>query len=289
MGGNPRKEEKGLTLYVSDLDGTLLQPGGYVSAASRDLLNVAIGSGALFTVATARTPATVSTLLEGIDMRLPAVVMTGAALWDSRSGDYSDISTIPEQTVADMMTLYRRHGLATFVYRLIDNRIHIYHSGELSRQEEAFLAERIGSPYKHYERVAVEADGMPAQLSDVLLFYAMQPDELVEGVYSRLREMPVTPLMYHDLFGPETAILEVFGPQTSKAAAVRRLADSVGATRIVAFGDNLNDLPLLRMADVGVAVGNAVEEVRQQADLVIEENTADAVARFISADMAAES
>ena len=59
------------TLYVSDLDGTLLNSHSIVSDASARMLNTAIASGAHFTVATARTPATAIHLLSEIDMRLP--------------------------------------------------------------------------------------------------------------------------------------------------------------------------------------------------------------------------
>ncbi|MDE7496728.1 MAG: HAD hydrolase family protein [Muribaculaceae bacterium] len=78
------------TLYVTDLDGTLLDAEGRVSARSAALLNEAIADGAAFTVATARTPATVAPLLADVDMRLPAGVMTGAALWNPKTGIYSD-------------------------------------------------------------------------------------------------------------------------------------------------------------------------------------------------------
>ena len=57
-----------------------------------------------------------------------------------------------------------------------------------------------------------------------------------------------------------------------------------GATRVVAFGDNLNDLPMLAAADLAVAVENALPQVRQAADIVIGPNTADSVARFILSD-----
>ena len=94
------------TLYVSDLDGTLLTSRTEISDESRRLLNEAIACGAQFTIATARTPATVAGLLRGVEMRLPAVVMTGAALWDTRTLKYSDICTIPPETVARLRRIY---------------------------------------------------------------------------------------------------------------------------------------------------------------------------------------
>ena len=50
---------------------------------------------------------------------------------------------------------------------------------------------------------------------------------------------------------------------------------------MIAFGDNLNDIPMMRVADVAVAVGNALSQVKAEADVVIGANTADAVAQFI--------
>ena len=89
---------------------------------------------------------------------------------------------------------------------------------------------------------------------------------------------------YVDIFGADTGILEVFAPRISKAEAVKRLAKSVNADRIVVFGDNLNDIPMLQVADAAVAVGNALPEVKDVADVVIGDNTTDAVARYIAED-----
>ena len=77
------------TLYVSDMDGTLLQPDARLSERTVSMLNEAIASGKLFTVATARTPATVAPLMQRVNMNIPAIVMTGAALWNPADGRYS--------------------------------------------------------------------------------------------------------------------------------------------------------------------------------------------------------
>lgn len=59
---------------------------------------------------------------------------------------------------------------------------------------------------------------------------------------------------------------------------MRILARQVGAERITAYGDNINDLPILNIADDAVAVENAVPEVKAVASRVIGPNTSDAVA-----------
>ena len=47
------------------------------------------------------------------------------------------------------------------------------------------------------------------------------------------------------------------------------------------FGDNLNDLPMMAVADVAVAVANAMPQVREAADIVIGANDTDSVARYM--------
>ena len=63
---------------------------------------------------------------------------------------------------------------------------------------------------------------------------------------------------------------------------MRAMARELGADRIVAFGDNVNDLPMMREADLAVAVENALPEVKEAADIVIGPNTDDSVALFIA-------
>ena len=71
----------------------------------------------------------------------------------------------------------------------------------------------------------------------------------------------------------------------SKAAAVKRLAADVGATRIVVFGDSPNDLSMRSVANLFVAPENASKEVRDVADCIADNNDNDCVARWIEADV----
>jgi hydroxymethylpyrimidine pyrophosphatase-like HAD family hydrolase len=272
-------------LYVSDLDGTLLGPDSCVSAQSAAMLNRAIAKGALFTVATARTPATVVGLLREVDMRLPAVVMTGAALFDFSDHSFSRVCLFTSGSVERILSLYRHYRVSTFVYTISTDRnlLDVYHIGPLNDFERSFMSDRCDTPGKTFH---VPEDGeslLPASLDDTVLLFSVQPWEAARSLYGEIcaSGIPCTPLCYHDAFGPEWAELEIFGPQTSKAAAVEAIASDVCADRIVAFGDNVNDMPLLRLADSGVAVANAIPELREMADEVIGSNAEDSVPRFI--------
>lgn len=271
------------TLYVSDLDGTLLGPDRKVGSESVRLLNDAVENGAMFSVATARTPATVGPLLSEVNCTLPLIVMTGAAIWDRSDNQYLHASFHRETTAKRLVDLYREHGLSTFIYILgEDNVIHIYHLGDMSPLERVFMEERLATPYKRFHIPEDGNSDLPLKLDRVLLFYSMRPTEEVERVYDEIKGADdLRAVFYHDMYGEEIALMEVFSPDASKANAVRILADMVGADRIVAYGDNVNDLPILEMADDAVAVENAVDVVKGIADRIIGPNTENSVAKDI--------
>ena len=271
------------TLFVTDLDGTLLGPDRKVSAESVGMINEAIAEGAMFSVATARTPATVGPLLGDVDSPLPFIVMTGAAIWNREDNRYVYAAFHREETAKRLVELYRRHRLSVFIYILgDDNVIHIYHIGDMSDLEREFMEERLHTPYKDFHLLDREEGQLPERLDKVLLFYSMRPEEEVRRVYEEIKDSgDLRAVSYHDMYGDEVALMEVFGPEASKANAVRRLAEMVGAERIVAYGDNVNDIPILEVADDAVAVANAVEAAKLVAGRVIGPNNEDSVAKDI--------
>ena len=274
------------TLYITDLDGTLLDSRSQVSPATARMLNEAIDSGKLVSLATARTPATISRLMSGVRLQVPVVCMTGTALWNPATGIYSDVRHFDPATVNEVRRVYERHALPYFLYTLRDNMINIYHRGAVSETERRFIDDRLDSPYKHFEIPASGSSDIPERVDDAILFFAMQPCAPAERAYEEMKSVKgVNPINYFDpTYGPDLSMSEAFPAHATKAAAARRLAESLGATRIVAFGDNVNDLPLLREADVAVAVAYALPEVRAAADIVIGGNDSDAVAKFIIHD-----
>lgn len=280
------------TLYVSDLDGTLLAADSRVSATTVTLLNHAVSEGVLFSVATARTPATVSILLKDVKMRLPLVVMTGAALWDQQSGRYSDVQYFTPVQVREIAEVYESvAGGGCFLYTLAARSVgqdlmEIYHMGELDKVEGEFMAERMYNPFKKF---LVPADGrsdIPDDIRNAVLFFGMREKSVACEIFKRLKRIEgINPMFYHDRYAEDdVASVEAFPSGATKAQAICRLKRLVGADRVVAFGDNMNDISMMAAADWSVAVSNAIPEVKYAADEVIGSNSADAVARYILED-----
>ncbi|MDE7116639.1 MAG: Cof-type HAD-IIB family hydrolase, partial [Muribaculaceae bacterium] len=258
----------------------------YLSQKTTGLLNRSIAEGKLFTVATARTPATVAGIIKDVEMNLPAIVFTGAAIWNPASGKYSDIRYMNPDTAVRLAETYRKEKFPIFHFTLENDVINIYHiGGKLNELERQFMEERLHSPYKRFHISPTGEDIIPPDISKTIIFYGMQPTHLAEAIHERVSGLPgCRHQCYHDIYGQEIALVDAFAPDATKANAVLRMKEKTGADRVVAFGDNLNDIPMLQAADVAVAVENALPEVKEIADIVIGPNTDDAVAEFISGD-----
>lgn len=270
------------TLYVTDMDGTLLNNGSYVSNRSSAIISDLSHDGALITVATARTPATVVPLMEGTFTRVPFVVLTGAALYDHAAGAYHDVRYILPEDIALLQQLYAEAGVNPFVYHLdTDGRLVVYHHRDMTPVERDFYLPRR---HLRLKRFTFEPMGRHAY-DNVILLFATAPRKVILPLADALRDTGrFSVSCYPDIFTPDILLLEVFANGVSKADAILRLEEATGASRIVAFGDNLNDIPMLEIADVAVAVANAHPQVKEKADIVIGPNYDDSVARFMLHD-----
>lgn len=269
------------TLYVSDLDGTLLNDDSVLSRSTVSMLNRIIEEqGGLFTVATARTPATVVPLMQDVRANLPFIVIGGSAMWNPVTGSFENTHGIDDETVNAVADVFDRHSLHPFIYRRHGNNLlHAHHCGPLSVQEERFVAARQHLPLK---RFFLDDQHYRHNTDEALLIFAMNKYAVLKALAADLQAVSsCTVMLYHDIFDESEGYLEIFTASTSKAGAIRDLARQVAADRIVVFGDNRNDIAMLQAADHSVAVENAFPEVKAAASEVIGPNTADSVPRWI--------
>lgn len=272
------------TLYVSDLDGTLLDRNSQLSEESISILNTLIGEQNVnFTIATARTPATVVNIMERVRTKLPFVVMNGAAMWDNAKEQFISTIPIPQSCVTQVCDTFESYGLHPLVYRRNGNMIEVHHFGTLSPEEEAFIEDR-----KHLGLKQIFLKDADYKINDkeALLIFAMNGYDRLMPVYNDvIKHVDCSSVCYHDIFNPAAGLMETYAPGVSKAAAIRSLTEMAGAERLVVFGDNRNDIPMMQIADYAVAPENAVDEVKAIAHEIIEPNHTHSVARFILKDI----
>lgn len=269
-------------LFVTDLDGTLLSTDSRVSPKSAHIISELTRRGALITVATARTPATVEPLLRNTLTTPPAIVMTGAALWDRKTRSYIRPRLMTPEMAAEATAACRENGLNPMTYTIgRDNRLHVYVHGALSKKEQKFIDERTVLELKRFHLLPAEA--APECYPDTIVIFAVGPIAQVEAAAAKIKnDTDYSIPTYPDIFDPTTGMTDIFAPGVSKAEAVLELKELTGADELIVFGDNINDLPMMAVADRAIAVANALPEVRAAAHETIGPNSTDSVTRYIA-------
>ena len=264
------------TLFLSDLDGTLIGHDLVVPPDSAAGIHAAIARGDGFAAATARTPATVSKILAPIRGMLPAIVMNGAGIFDFEKGEYLCLRTLSLQKEREVRAILGHIGVNAFLYTVKGSHIDVYYREPESMSQRMFREVRTGSPYKTF------VEGEAPDSAQRLFFCAIESEERTARMTEELAALEgIRFYRYRDVHDPENWYVEIYDASASKAAGVRFLRERYGFDRVVAFGDNLNDLPLFEAADEGYAVANAVPALKEAATGVLEEADTAAVGRFI--------
>ena len=268
------------TVFISDLDGTLLRADKTVGPASVHILNDLLQRGLLFTVATARSAATAAAVLKPLALTLPGVLLNGALFYDFAAKQYTGCCPIAQKDAALVLQFCRRHGRTPFLYLMEQNEICVLFEQLANDCERRFYEERRGKAYKRFEQTADLQ--VPAQSRPV--YFTMQDSyQRLRPLYDSLCKVAgIRCVFYRDIYDQNNYYLEVFSRSASKSNGAAQIKEALGADRLVAFGDNDNDIDLLRAADVGVVVAGASPGARQAADIVIGSNEKDAVATWIA-------
>lgn len=275
-------------LFISDLDGTLFTPDSCVSPRTCELLS-ALPPEKAFTIATARTPATVDLILPSEMLAdVPAIVISGSALWHRGRRCYSDVCLLDPALARLGEEAILAEGLAPFTYTIDASGGMLYAYtripadrppfGRLTEAERAFVDERRNLPLKHIYDTPDPGQWPPLLVFGIGSYSACR--RAARRVTDRAPEAYVS--IYGDIFSPDRAYIEVFAPGVNKGAAALRLKEQLRATHLTTFGDSANDAPLLAVADTSVAVANANSVLRENAQIIIGPNTEDSVARFIA-------
>lgn len=270
------------TLYVSDLDGTLLRSDETTSAYTNAVINRLTRQGMIFSYATARSLVTSKKVTKGLNAEMPVIVYNGAFVMDNATGHIL-LSNYFEETVDEVFEELFQNQVYPIVYSYIHGAEKFSFIEKASTKGMlAFLRTRKGD---RRER--------PVQTTDELIegdcFYITcigQPEKL-RPLYEKYKER------FHCVYQKDIYIneqmLEIMPCAASKANAVLQLKEMLGCDRAVAFGDGKNDLDLFEAADEGYAVENAVDELKAIASGVIGSNQDDGVAKWLERNFMGES
>ena len=168
------------TIYITDLDGTLLNSKKEVSETTCKLLNELIDQGVHFSVATARTPATVENILKDVKVKEPIVVMNGVALYDLQKHEYVNIEYLTAPIASKVISCLGETISHGFIYTIKENQLTVYYDQLVGKGRINFYEERKDLKYKHFVQESVQC------LDEIIYFVFIDNKERIKAIYDKL-------------------------------------------------------------------------------------------------------
>jgi len=265
-----------LTLYISDLDGTLLGDQQNISERSCEILSRLIGIGLPFTIATARSWESAKPLIESLPLKLPLILNNGACLFDPLTKTFISILSMGHKLTTDLVKDMAADGVNSFVFTDLPERT-VFHGSLTNQGESHYYDARMACGDLRF----IEKDNIPSSGFGAIAIISIGYKEVLEPLKESLEKKYEAAFHLSTDIYSEFAWLEIQHKDVSKGSAVKSLRRTLGADKTVCFGDHLNDLSMFRVCDEGIAMGNAQDELKQVATRVIGVNTEDVVAEYL--------
>jgi len=268
-------------MIAIDLDGTLLSPTGTVTPRTKSAIHLALGAGLLVCFATGRNWTESQTVLDAVAHYDTAVFVGGAVVVDTRHRVMVHRTMMQPELAREVCAFFenRNHAalalqdtMTTGIDYLITADVELDDSTLQWMEVSRAVVHRAGNlatyEHPHTMRVGIVA----------------QPDEtkiLVEELRQQFGDRIVCHSISVMSYGVD--VLEVFDPAVNKWEGISHVArkHNIEPSQIIAVGDDVNDLPMITRAGLGVAMGNARSEVQAAAKLVIGKNSDEGLALFL--------
>lgn len=262
------------TLYVSDLDGTLLRSDETISTYSAETLNALTKKGMLFSYATARSYHTARKVTKGLEAKIPLIVYNGAFILDNVSGEIMCSNYFGEEA-KEILDTFIQYGLYPIVYAYINNvEKFSFIWDKCSKGQTEFLESRKGDV-----RTNIVTEAEQLYEGNIFYFTCIDEKEKLEPLYEKYKDM------YHCVFQKDIYSgeqwLEIMPAAVTKANAIKQLQEYLSCDKVVVFGDAINDLEMFQAADECYAVANAAPELKEIATQIIGGNNEDGVVKWL--------
>lgn len=263
------------TLYVSDLDGTLLRSSAVISAYTNNVINNLTEKGMIFSYATARSIITAKQVTRGLRANIPLITYNGAFIIDNNTEEILAANYF-DKRIKDVLDDLFEHQIFPVVYACIEKHEKFSYVPErCTRGMISFLESRKGD-------IRTNAVATPEALKKGNIFYITCIDDpcKLEPLYEKYKNT-FHCIYQRDIYTKEQW-LEIMPKEATKSHAVLQLKKLLECDKLVVFGDGKNDLDMFEIADECYAVRNADAELKERATAIIGSNDEDGVAKWLA-------
>lgn len=259
-------------ILVLDLDGTLLSSEKQITSATMEALRKLQQAGHIIVLASGRPEGGIQPVAERLELEKYdgyVLAFNGAKVIDWKSRKVLFQQTIEHQYLQALYDAAKKHHLTILTYNNNDaiagTAVNKYADFEIRINQMKLQEVEDFTSYVDFPIIKCLMAGEPEQV-------ATCEKELLKSFGDRL-----------GIFRSEDFFLEIVAQNIDKGASVERLVQHLGGSRanVVCCGDAYNDIPMIRYAGVGVAMANAKDAVKREADVIAGLNDADGLVPII--------
>ncbi len=256
-------------MFVTDLDGTLLPSGKEVSAENIEAVKKMDAAGITVTIATGRMYRAALPVAQALEVNVPIITYNGALI-KSVDGEVIHGEYLPENLIVELVNFFEERNW--YLQSYSGDVLHIP-----ARDKYAVSYETA----QEVEGMVVGWDGLKKFTKESCKVLSITDG--AEDTDIRVKAVNEKFSGRVSAFKSNANYAEIVLPGVSKAAAIKILADKlkIEKSEIMAIGDSENDLPMLKAAGKSIAMGNAVEEVKNVCDFVTGNCEADGFAEAV--------
>lgn len=258
-------------LYVTDLDGTLLNKKGRLSEFTKTNLQKLIDSGVNITFASGRNIVEMKHALEGLKPRLPILSLNGSIISDFYTDEIIYSYPIKNNNKKIIEAFANSEYFISTISK--DKKYNLYFKGS-SDNNRLKLIKKINRP---------KSINIPTDIDeDLILLAAGGNKKEIDIIENKIIS---TPNLFIDRWESvyfDSYWISVQSIESNKGLAAKKLASEIrDIDKIICFGDSSNDITLFEHADISYAVDNAIDKLKEISTEVIDNHKTDSVIKKI--------
>ncbi|MBR7100780.1 MAG: HAD family phosphatase [Clostridia bacterium] len=261
-------------LYITDLDGTLLNTSIEISDYTAEAVNSLIDKGMIFSYATARSRYTSSKLTKNIKITDPVVIYNGTFLYDPLKEKRILSNAFSPSDAQKILDRLLKNGTYPMVHAFYgDAEKYLFDEKNMSKGMADFQSKRE----RDERRTPVDVYEIDSY--EVFYFTCIDDSEKLYPLFLEFKD-EFQCLYTKDIYSGDYW-LEILPNRATKASAIKELKKILECDKVICFGDGTNDIAMFKEADEAYAVSNAHPELKKYATSVIDSNDNDGVAKWL--------
>jgi Cof subfamily protein (haloacid dehalogenase superfamily) len=258
-------------LIALDLDGTLLKDDKTISNYSKEIIEKAKADGHIVCIATGRPFRSSSIYYDELQLTTPIVNFNGAYVHHPKNNEWGTYhTTLDLNVVKEIIEVAEEHQIHNMLAEIIDDVYFHYHDEKLL---DIFS---MGNPEI---KIGDLRENLGADVTSILIHAAEEDVEKIRTYLSKVHAEVVD----HRRWAAPWHVIEIIKSGINKAVGLQKIASyyNIPPERIIAFGDEDNDLEMLQYAGHGVAMGNAIDKLKSVANKETLSNEEDGIAHYL--------